>query len=50
MVMKKASKRGLGQTACDPLLGSIELLEDEYYALIKQRQQSMSILLKGQEF
>lgn len=38
VVMKDASKCGLGQTAPDPLLSSIELFKNEYRILIEQRQ------------
>lgn len=36
--MKKASKCGLGQTAPDPLLSSLELFKNEYHTVIERRQ------------
>jgi NADH:ubiquinone oxidoreductase subunit F (NADH-binding)/DNA-binding response OmpR family regulator len=38
-VMKVAAKCGLGQSAPEPLLSSINLFENEYHALITQRQE-----------
>jgi len=50
IVMKDASKCGLGQTAPDPLLSSLELFKNGYSTLIEQRQEEYEQFAEKERF